>query len=289
MGRIAVIGPGAIGGTLATHLAVAGHDVVLAARGPVARIDVETPDGVVGAAFTTFVDPTESIDDDLDWILVCTKAYDVAPTARWLAALRGAHVPVAVLQNGVEHRERFAAHVHESELLPVVVECSAERLEPRRIRQRNRARLVIPKGDIGDRFGALFEKTRVEVVQSEDFVSAAWRKLCLNSAGAVPAVLGKPNAIARHDGAAAIIRAIVTECIAVGRAEGAILEDALADDVLARMARSDATNSLTADRLAGRPMEIDARNGVLVRLGAKHGIATPMNALVVALLEAAQD
>jgi len=36
-------------------------------------------------------------------------------------------------------------------------------------------------------------------------------------------------------------------------------------------------------------MEIDARNGVIVRLGAKHGIATPVNALMVALLEAAQD
>ena len=35
-------------------------------------------------------------------------------------------------------------------------------------------------------------------------------------------------------------------------------------------------------------MEIDARNGVIVRLGGKHGIAAPMNALMVALLEAAQ-
>jgi 2-dehydropantoate 2-reductase len=41
-----------------------------------------------------------------------------------------------------------------------------------------------------------------------------------------------------------------------------------------------------ADRLAGRPMELDARNGVIVRLGQKHGIATPTNALLVALLTA---
>jgi 2-dehydropantoate 2-reductase len=36
-------------------------------------------------------------------------------------------------------------------------------------------------------------------------------------------------------------------------------------------------------------MEYDARNGVIVRRGAKHGIAAPMNALMVALLEAAQQ
>jgi 2-dehydropantoate 2-reductase len=51
----------------------------------------------------------------------------------------------------------------------------------------------------------------------------------------------------------------------------------------------DAKNSMLADRLAGRPMEIDARNGVIVRLGRKHGIAAPMNALMVALLEAVQE
>ncbi len=283
-----MIGPGAVGGTIATHLATARHEVVLAARTPRTRIEVETPEGVIGASFSTIVDPTKGVGAGYDWILVCTKAYDLAPTAKWLTALRGAHTPVAVLQNGVEHRERFAAHVPASQILPVVVECSAERLAPERIRQRNRARLVVPSGDLGGRFVALFDRTGVEVSQTSDWVSAAWRKLCLNVAGTVPALLARTNAVARHEGAARVIRALVTECIAVGRAEGAVLEDALVDEVVTRMSRSDTTNSLTADRMAGRPMEIDARNGVLARLGAKHGIATPVNALMVALLEAVQ-
>ena len=54
-----------------------------------------------------------------------------------------------------------------------------------------------------------------------------------------------------------------------------------------RAGPADGINSLHADRLAGRPMEIDARNGVIVRKGAAYGIATPVNAMVVALLEAA--
>jgi 2-dehydropantoate 2-reductase len=49
----------------------------------------------------------------------------------------------------------------------------------------------------------------------------------------------------------------------------------------------DSVNSILADRLAGRPMEIDARNGVVVRLGAKHGVPTPLNAFAAALLETA--
>ena len=54
-----------------------------------------------------------------------------------------------------------------------------------------------------------------------------WKKLCLNSAGAVSAVLLKPAGIAHHDGVAEIMRAIVRECVAVGRAEGATLADSI--------------------------------------------------------------
>jgi 2-dehydropantoate 2-reductase len=76
----------------------------------------------------------------------------------------------------------------------------------------------------------------------------------------------------------------------VGRAEGAKLEDSIPDEIVGRMKRGprDAGNSIYADRKAGRPMEYDARNGVIVRLGKKHGIGAPMNQVMVTLLEAAQ-
>jgi 2-dehydropantoate 2-reductase len=76
--------------------------------------------------------------------------------------------------------------------------------------------------------------------------------------------------------------------MAVGRAEGAVFEDGLPEKILAsqRAAPPDSMNSIHADRAAGRPMELDARNGVIVRLGRKHGIATPYNDMAVALLAA---
>ena len=66
------------------------------------------------------------------------------------------------------------------------------------------------------------------------------------------------------------------------------MKDELVQTVLekCRSMPVDAVNSMHADRMAGRPMEIDARNGAIVRLGRKHGIATPCNEMAVALLEA---
>jgi 2-dehydropantoate 2-reductase len=84
--------------------------------------------------------------------------------------------------------------------------------------------------------------------------------------------------------------AIVAECVAVGRAEGATLSDSLGEEILThyRGGPPDAVNSLLADRLAGRRVEIDARNGAIVRIGEKHGIPTPLNRMAVSLLEAQQ-
>jgi len=80
----------------------------------------------------------------------------------------------------------------------------------------------------------------------------------------------------------------VAECVAVGKAEGALLEAGIGLQILDRFRAQppDAVNSILADRMAGRPMEFDARNGVIVRKGQKHGIPTPVNQMVVALLGA---
>ena len=92
----------------------------------------------------------------------------------------------------------------------------------------------------------------------------------------------------REEALAAFARELVREGLAVARAEGAVLPDDLVETALRsyRAAPPDAINSLHADRLAGRPMELDARNGVIVRLGRKHGLPTPANQLAVALLTA---
>jgi 2-dehydropantoate 2-reductase len=101
------------------------------------------------------------------------------------------------------------------------------------------------------------------------------------------ALVLQPAGVVRGEKMGELALQIIRECAAVARAEGAVLEDDVADLVLTaqRTAPADSINSMLADRQAGRPVEIDARNGVIVRLGRKHGIATPMNCMAVALME----
>ena len=290
MASILLIGPGAIGATLTAWLCQDDrHRVTVAARTPFASIETTTPSGIIRAKPGVITDPQQA--QTVDWILVSTKAYDSEAAASWFPKAAGSNTRLAVIQNGVEQVQRFEQHFPRERIVPVMIDLPAERLAPGRTVQKGPAHLVVPAGKNGAAFLALFAHANFDAQQTDDFTTAVWRKLCLNCAGAISAVLLKPAGIAHHDGVAEAMRTLVRECIAVGRAEGASLEDSIPDEIVARTRQGprDAGNSMYADRLAGRPMEYDARNGVIVRLGRRHGIAAPMNALMVALLEAAQN
>jgi 2-dehydropantoate 2-reductase len=266
---------------------VPGNVVTICTRTAFTTLRIETPQGVLTATPEVLVDPAQAV--VADWVLVATKAYDVVGTAAWFVRVVGQATRVAVLQNGVEHLERFAPYVAVASLVPVVVDIPAERVAPGQVRQRRDGLLAVPAGTNGDDFARLFVTTGLVVETTTDFRSHAWRKLAVNCAGAVSALTLRPAGIASSEPIAAIMRDLVRECITVGRAEGAPLSDSLVDEVVEgyRNGPADAINSLHADRLEGRPIEIDARNGAIVRIGRRHGIATPVNQMIVALLEAA--
>ena len=287
MARIAIVGPGAVGCVIAAWLEKTGrHEVILCARRKLGEIHVATPHGALVARPAVLTAPEQAT--PVDWVLVATKAYDSAGAATWLKGLAAQGASVAILQNGVEHRERFAAFLPLAQLMPVMVDCPAERDSPTEIRQRGTAKMTVQDDLRGREFVALFSGTPVEVSLTADLKSAVWRKLCVNAAGVISGLLLQPAGIMNDEQLGELCRQLVRECVAVGRAEGAVLDDSLADTVLQgyRAAPPDSVNSLHADRQAGRPTEIDARNGVIVRLGRKHGIATPCNQMAVALIEA---
>jgi 2-dehydropantoate 2-reductase len=286
MARIAIVGVGAIGSVVAALLEEAGHEVFLCLRRPLPELVVERGSGSVRVNARRLLTPGDA--PPVDWILVATKAYDVPAAAAWLAPLGAQGARVAVLQNGVEHRERFSPYVAPGRIVPVVVDCPVERPQPSAVRQRGVMHLTVADDEAGREFVLLFAGTEADAKATGDFKSAVWLKLCKNSAGVINALVLQPNRVFANDAVAETARQIICECVAVARAEGADLDDSLADTLVKgyRAAPPDGINSLHADQAAGRPTEIDARNGAIVRFGKRHGISTPCNQMAVALLGA---
>jgi 2-dehydropantoate 2-reductase len=288
MARIAIVGVGAIGGALAALLETAGgHEIVLCTRRPLPQLIAHTPKGEVRVQATNVTSPAEA--KPVDWVLVATKAYDSAAAAVWFPSLCAEGARVAIVQNGVEHRQRFEAFVPAERLLPVVIDCPVERRDDGSIHVRGTVLLKVENSAMGLEFLSLFEGAGANLVPVEDFTTAAWWKLCMNSVGALNALSLQPVRVLWGEKMTAVARQMATEALAVARAEGAKLDDSIVDEIIGMYAShpGDSVNSLLADRLHGRRMEADARNGAVVRAGVKHGIPTPANLMALALLDVA--
>ncbi|MBU1304679.1 MAG: 2-dehydropantoate 2-reductase [Alphaproteobacteria bacterium] len=288
MTTIAVIGPGAIGGTVAAWLAQnPALSVTICARTPFAELQVETPSGLIVANPVVLTDPSSA--SPVDWVLVATKTYDVDGTGPWLARLLGPDTRVAIIQNGVEHVRLFSHLVPPEKLVPVMINLPAARSAPGRIVQQRHGFISVPAGKDGEDLVALFAHSEIDASADADFLSQAWIKLCGNCAAIFPALTLRATGPVWNADVESIIRALAEECAAVGRAEGATIAQSVVEATLesARtMAEGTRGSSIQVDRMAGHQMEIDARNGVIVRLGEKHGIPTPMNKVLVTLLAA---
>jgi 2-dehydropantoate 2-reductase len=288
---IAVVGPGAVGTTAAAYLYAAGQRVLVCGRTPRPQIELR-PDGaepiVVPGPICT--DPAETA-GPVGVVLVAVKATQNADAGQWLTRLCDEHTIVVVLQNGVEQVEQVQPHCPSSTVIPGIVWYSAETQPDGWVRLRTEARLSLPAGPAASTFAELWRGAGGTADCDPDFTTAAWRKLLVNAVAGLMALTGRRAGMFRRDDLAALARRYAAECLAVARAEGAQLGDDVAEGTveMLRQAPTDMGTSILADREAGRPMEWDIRNGVIIRKARAHGIATPISDVLVPLLAAASD
>lgn len=289
MSHIVLIGPGAIGCAVGAALLQAGHRVTFCARQSFGRLSVRKDDEPP-LLFPAEVAMAPDTVPAADWVVLSVKTYQVEGAAGWLKPAMRPGTRLAVIQNGVEHRENVAPFVPaDTPIVPVVIDLPVKRLAPGEAVWSRVAVAAVPDDAAGLAFAGLFAGSFLQVEATPDLITRAWTKLCNNApSGAVLALSAQPMGVFHQPGVADVARAILRECLAVGRAEGAQLDEALIEkQMLAFLAaRPDEGNSIYADRMAGRPMEWDARNGVIVRKAAEHGIAVPVSAALVPLLAA---
>ncbi len=289
MSRIAIIGAGAIGCAVGAALIEAGHDVIFCARRSFSQLSVRK-ESEPAKTFAANVVTAPENRLGADWVLLCVKAYQVAGAEDWLRATVGPGSKLAVLQNGVEQRENAKPFVPAgTPIVPVVVDLPVSRTAPGEVVWKRVATITVPADAAGAVFCSLFAGSFIAAETADDFVTRAWLKLCLNApSGAILALTGQRLRVMRALGVADVARAILKECVAVGRAEGATIDDALVERQVEAFlaANGDEGNSMYEDRMAGREMEWNARNAVVVRKAARHGIAVPVSAALVPLLAA---
>jgi 2-dehydropantoate 2-reductase len=300
--RTLIAGAGAVGGYFGALLLRAGRDVTFLARGP--HADAIRAHGLAVDSFregrfqvqpqvvTTLADaggPFDLILVTVKWPALPQLAQELG-VQRALVGERGAVVP---LQNGIGADQVLAGALAPTSIVGGVAHVGAEVTAPGQIRHTTRGEILVAPlpGNPPDRareVAAFLDQSGVPGGYHDDLGFITWRKLVWNNAfNAVTALSGASmRQAAVHPRLRELLRAAMNEAVAVATAEGVKLPDTLIDFLLGLGEQyGDARTSMHQDVLCGRPTEHDALNGVVCRLGRRHGIATPINDTLYALLD----
>lgn len=287
---VALIGPGAIGTTIAAALHEVGRTPLLCGRTAHPRLVLRHDDGEIVVPGPVLTRPSD-ITRPVDLLFVAVKTTQTADSASWLAALCDENTVVCALQNGVEQKTQLAPYVNGAVVVPSVVWFPAQREADASVWLRAKPRLTIPDIPQATRITDALSGTRCAVELSADFASIAWRKLLQNAVAGLMVLANRRAGMFTRDDITELALAYLRECLEVARAEGAALSDSVPQEIIDGFHRApaDLGTSILADRQANRPLEWDIRNGVIQRYGEKHGIPVSISRVVVPLLAAGSE
>lgn len=294
--RIAVFGSGGVGGYFGGRLQEAGEDVVFIARGRQLEalrsrgLAIRSPQGDITLERVSATDDPATA-GEVDLLLVATKAWQVEEAAHAMVPMVGPKTTVLPLQNGIDAATTLGVVLGDDRVLTAMCRILAYIEEPGVIRHAG----IEPTIVFGESDNSLSERVErilatlqaapgVTAEIPEDIHVAVWVKFAMiASVSGLGSVTRAPLGVIRSvPETRRLLERSLEEVLAVARARGV----AIPPDTFAKCFRfidglpADGTPSMQRDIAEGRPSEIEAQNGAVVRLGRQFSIRTPVNQFI---------
>ena len=298
--KIAVIGAGAMGSLWGAKLSPladlwlvdrwAEHVTTMQQMG----LTVITPHGEKQTIQVQATTRPVDVGGDVDVAIIFVKSpgtESASQTARTLLKPDGFALS---MQNGLGHVEIIADVLGAERAVQGVTSHGATLLGPGRVRHAGvgPTHLAVPPQNPArlTQIQSLFEQAGFETHLSPHLDGLVWGKLVINAGiNALTAILCLPNgSLLEIDSAAHAMAAAVAEAVQVAKAKGIELpyEDPLAQVRQVTSATGSNRSSMLSDVVRRMPTEIEVINGAIVREGARLGLDTPVNQLLVWLVKA---
>jgi 2-dehydropantoate 2-reductase len=273
--RHAVLGAGGVGAFLGAALARTGRDVLLLMREEsVARYDgtAHVESALLGD-FDVDLPAASTLKRPVDVLWVTTKATQLAGAIERVSDADG--MVVVPLLNGLDHVELLRQHFRI--VLPASIAVESERVRPGVVRQLSAFAVVqLSPGHRAEELRREVDDAGLAVSIGESEADVLWRKLALLAPIALTTTLrGSPlDGVVADPAWRDRLRDCVREVAATAGAEGVVLD---ADALVARIEGMPPglRSSMQKDREAGRPTEIDAIGGSILRAATRHGLEVP--------------
>ena len=312
--RIAFLGTGAQGASIAADFALAGMDVTFIDQWP-AHIEAIRQNGITVNLPTRQINAKvkalhlcqiAEIKQPFDVVFLVVKAYDTKWACELIKPVLAADGLVVGLQNGMTH-EDIAAILGRERTIGAVIEIASNMWTPGvTTRQNDHDESWFAMGALDPetqpRVEAVAQMLRcsgtVEVVA--DIRSAKWMKLIVNAAELIPSAIVNTalNDAARAPGMLDVMRAAGYEAMQAALADGATIMpiigmppvmsnhperyvDQIFEKVLTTFSREDTLTTSLQDWRKGRRAEVQEVNGWVVDILRAHGREAPVNQRVV--------
>ncbi len=294
--RIAIYGTGGVGGYFGGRLAQAGEEVAFIARGEHLRAMQRDGLRVESIAGDFHIDPVQATDDPaavgpVDVVLVAVKTWQLPDAAEAMRPLVGPETIVVPLLNGVEAPAILAAVHGEEHVAGGLCSLITSIGGPGLIRHEGAPPRISfgrldgrPDARLEALLGALSRAEGVTAEIAADVEAAMWRKfLMITTFSGIGAVTRAPVGVMRSlPETRSLLQQSLREIYDVALARDVALTP---EGMEAAMAFMDAlppaaTASMQRDILDGRPSELEAQSGAVVRLGAEAGVETPLHRFI---------
>jgi 2-dehydropantoate 2-reductase len=296
--RIAVMGAGAVGGHFGAQLARAGHKVAFIARGQHLEamrregLRVISPAGDLHIQNARFTVDTNDV-GIVDLILFCVKSYDTESAAASLRPMMSDGSVILSLQNGIDNPEKIARLWGKQRTFAGVVYIGAEIDSPGVIRHAAGGRIIFGQPDGGaDDSAQLIARSLIAAgipsEFSQDIQKVQWTKLLWNAPFCAISCLTHVNMTQIVESEALINLALdcMSEVQAAALTRGIVLPRELFDQaVVFSRGLGEFKPSMLQDLAAGKPLEYEAFNGIVVKLLRQTGKQAPINQTFHAMLQ----
>ncbi|MGW2693107.1 ketopantoate reductase family protein [Streptomyces sp. NPDC001296] len=280
---VAVLGPGGIGGLVGGLLARDGHGVVCLAgeeTATVLRRDGLRIESTPYGEFTAAVEADTQLREPVDVLFVTVKQTALAAALDRVPPHVLGDAVVIPLLNGLDHLAVIRGRYPAARVVAGTIRVEATRTTPGRIVHTSPFADIELAGNVTE----LAERLRhcgLGVSLRDDESAMLWDKLAFLAPFALLTTCHRTDVGTVRTEHRAELLAVLDEITAVAQAAGAA---ASTDAVVSFFDRAPQTmkSSMQRDAEAGRPLELDAIGGAVLRAAAAHDVDTPVTALLVA-------
>lgn len=290
MSRIAIIGVGAMGCLFAGYLAPYADVTMIGHWAP--QLDalrrgltIITPNGEPIHRRVTATSDVHSV-EPVSLALVLVKSYQTAQCAAEIRPLLQPGGMALTLQNGIGNRRALASQLGAKRVALGTTTEGATLGQLGVVRHAGRGVTILPllndeRTDLIDVLAGVLRKATFNVRLSPDVQTRVWEKLAVNVAiNPLTALIDAPNSLLIDNPAAnQIARLAAKETAIVARAKGHSVDpqDAVSRTMAVAMATRQNVSSMLQDTRNGRPTELEAITGAVIKEGRQHGLSVPVN------------